>query len=217
MVAKGLLFLSNHQALDGHWSMHQFNLHARKKVKKDGVDVYEYAPDKSSPGTSRQNDVAGTGFGLLPFLAAGHTQLPVPGSKFDYSKNVAAAQRWLMKKQEKDGSYSTEMYSHAIATIAMCESYGLGASNELKVSAQRAIWFIENSQDPGGGGWRYGPKQPGDTSVTGWQLMALKSGQMSGLSVRPRHCGRSRSTWTPAKARTRAATATWPAAARRRR
>ena len=39
------------------------------------------------------------------------------------------------------------------------------------------------AQDPAGGGWRYSPREAGDTSVTGWQLMALKSGQMAGLDV----------------------------------
>src|SRR5262249_43288969 len=43
--------------------------------------------------------------------------------------------------------------------------------------------FIAVAQDNAGGGWRYAPKTPGDTSVTGWELMAIKSGQMSGLSV----------------------------------
>src|SRR5262249_1783354 len=32
-------------------------------------------------------------------------------------------------------------------------------------------------------GWRYQPRQSGDTSVVGWQVMGLKSGQMSGLNV----------------------------------
>ncbi len=41
------------------------------------------------------------------------------------------------------------------------------------------------AQDPAGGGWRYNPREPGDTSVTGWQLMALKSGQMAYLIVNP--------------------------------
>ena len=91
---------------------------------------------------------------------------------------------YLIKKQDKDGYYGGDMYAHGIATIAMCEAYGLTADNLLKLSAQKAIWYIENSQDPAGGGWRYGPRQPGDTSVTGWQLMALKSGQMAGLTIK---------------------------------
>src|SRR5262249_2155859 len=52
----------------------------------------------------------------------------------------------------------------------------------LKASAQMALDYIVRAQHDGGG-WRYAPRQAGDTSVTGWQLMALKSGQMAGLSV----------------------------------
>ena len=34
------------------------------------------------------------------------------------------------------------------------------------------------------GGWRYGPqKSPGDLSISGWQIMAIKSAQMAGLDV----------------------------------
>jgi hypothetical protein len=36
-----------------------------------------------------------------------------------------------------------------------------------------------------GGGWRYRARQPGDTSVVGWQFMALKSGHMAYLQVDP--------------------------------
>ncbi len=184
MVARGLQFLVNHQAPDGHWSMHEFDRHARKLVKKGNVEGYEYARDKSDPQTQRNNDTAGTAFGLLPFLAAGHTQNPVKDSKFDYSKSVKLGLNYLMKKQDREGYFGGDMYAHPLATIAMCEAYGLTADNALKASAQRAIQYIENAQDPIGGGWRYGPKQPGDTSVTGWMLMALKSGQMSGLTVK---------------------------------
>jgi hypothetical protein len=50
-------------------------------------------------------------------------------------------------------------------------------------AAQRALNFIVSAQDSAGGGWRYEPRQPGDLSVAGWQLMALKSGMMAGLAV----------------------------------
>jgi len=51
--------------------------------------------------------------------------------------------------------------------------------------AQRALDYIVAYQHKEGGGWRYSKGSPGDLSVTGWQLMALKSGQMSGLKVPP--------------------------------
>jgi hypothetical protein len=68
----------------------------------------------------------------------------------------------------------------------MCEAYGLTQDPKLKRSAQAAVNFIVKAQDPTGGGWRYAPRQAGDTSVVGWQVMALKSAQMSGLDVPPR-------------------------------
>ncbi len=45
--------------------------------------------------------------------------------------------------------------------------------------------FIVKTQIPIEGGWRYQgvPTEGGDTSVAGWQIMALKSGIMAGLDV----------------------------------
>jgi hypothetical protein len=50
-------------------------------------------------------------------------------------------------------------------------------------AAQKAIDFIQAAQHKPTGGWRYQPNQPGDTSVFGWQVAALRSAQMAGLTV----------------------------------
>jgi hypothetical protein len=178
-VAKGLEWLALHQSQDGRWSLHEFYQHAREKPRPAGK-VFRC---NCEAGTANRNDVAATGFGLLPFLGAGITHKPGKPTQKDYSKTVEGAINWLIGKQSQDGSYSGDMYAHGIATIAMCEAYGLTSDPRIKLSAQRAINFIVYAQDSAGGGWRYSPKQAGDTSVTGWQLMALKSGQMAGLSV----------------------------------
>jgi hypothetical protein len=75
------------------------------------------------------------------------------------------------------------MYTHGLATICLTEAFGLSGDKQVGAAAQQAINFIVAAQDPAGGGWRYDPKQPGDTSAVGWQVMALKSGMMAGLSV----------------------------------
>ena len=69
------------------------------------------------------------------------------------------------------------MYSHGLATIALCEAYGLTGDRQVGQAAQGAVNFILNAQNAADGGWRYNPRDPGDTSVVGWQLMALKSAQ----------------------------------------
>ncbi|HEY7426899.1 MAG TPA: prenyltransferase/squalene oxidase repeat-containing protein, partial [Gemmataceae bacterium] len=179
-VASGLEWLALHQAQDGHWSLHECDRCARDKPRPAG----KISKCNCEPGSTHRSDVAATGFGLLPFLAGGitHRAGKTPTNK-DYTKTVEGAINWLMSKQGKDGSYTSDMYAHGIASIAMCEAYGLSSDPRVKLSAQRALNFIASAQDPAGGGWRYAPRQVGDMSVTGWQLMALKSGQMSNLSV----------------------------------
>jgi hypothetical protein len=67
--------------------------------------------------------------------------------------------------------------------MAVCEAYGLTRDKGLRRPAERAIRFIVQSQNKLDGGWRYYLGQPGDTSVFGWQLFALRSASLAGLDV----------------------------------
>jgi hypothetical protein len=178
-VGLGLKFLAVHQGDDGRFSMDAFHTYAREKP---GLAGKRFTCNCSGQGM--RNDTAGTAFGVLPFLAAGVTHRNANRMKEDYTKNVDAALRFLMLHQDaKTGDLGGGMYAHGLATIALCEAYGLTADSSLKASAQKAVDFIVSAQDPAGGGWRYTPRSGGDTSVVGWQVMALKSAQMSGLKV----------------------------------
>lgn len=83
-----------------------------------------------------------------------------------------------------------DMYTQGICTIALCEVYALSRDQKLKQPTQMAVNFIINAQDPNGGGWRYQPGQKGDTSVVGWQIMALKSAKIAKLVVPPKTVGK---------------------------
>src|ERR1019366_8133330 len=137
-------------------------------------------PDKDRGAES--NDVAATALGLLPLLAAGKTHKPA--AKNEYDKVIDKGLKFLMRSQDqKTGYFGVSMYAHGLATIAMCEAYGLSQDPALRRYAQGGINLIVNAQHEGGG-WRYGPsKQPGDLSVAGWQIMSLKSGQMAGRDL----------------------------------
>jgi hypothetical protein len=183
-VARGLEWLALHQSPDGSWSLDEYHRWSRRTLKDT-----DYFADPRLTGKGPKNDIAGTAFGVLPFLAAGITNKPVNKKGQDaeeankYVKTVDKALRYLMTKQGKDGKLGAGMYEHGLATIALCEAYGLTSDPVLKRHAQEALNFVVKAQDPAGGGWRYQPRERGDTSVVGWQVMALKSGQMSGLSV----------------------------------
>ena len=159
-VTRGLRWLARVQSADGRW-------------KLDGN-----FPDKGNP-----NDAAGTALGVLPFLAAGFTHRPSKVNDFD--KPIDKAIKYLVSIQDKKtGSFARDMYAHGICTIAICEAFGLSQDYALRKPAQLAIGHIVAAQHAGGG-WRYQPGQAGDTSVSGWQIMALKSGLMAGLEVPP--------------------------------
>ena len=70
-------------------------------------------------------------------------------TSIDYSKTVKAGLDFLIAKQGKDGYFGGSMYSHGIATIAICEAYGMTSDPTLKAPAQKAIRFIETAQDVG--------------------------------------------------------------------
>jgi hypothetical protein len=157
-VVAGLIWLKRNQTADGRWLL-------------DG--------NFKDRGTA--NDIAGTAFGLLPLLGAGKTHKAAKGN--DYDKPVEKGLLYLIRKQDrKTGNFGGGMYAHGLATIAMCEAYGLTQDPALRRPAQMAVNYIVRAQHSGGG-WRYAPGQAGDTSVVGWQVMALKSAQMSGLDV----------------------------------
>jgi hypothetical protein len=66
--------------------------------------------------------------------------------------------------------------------MAVCEAYGMTQDQSIRRMAQSALDYLAKAQHPAGG-FRYRPGEPGDTSVTGWCLQALKSGTMAGLNV----------------------------------
>jgi hypothetical protein len=171
-VSRGLRWLSRQQFPDGRWRLEEF----------PKVDDRR----SSSPGATR-SDTAATSLALLPFLGAGQT--PRRGI---YRDNVARGLRWLLSVQKDDGDLrhdspsNTAMYAHGQAAIVLCEAFVCSGGDEvLRAPAQKSIDFIVAAQHPDGG-WRYEPGEAGDTSVLGWQLMALQSAKNAGLHV-PQH------------------------------
>lgn len=167
-VSRGLKFLARHQSADGSWSLNRFNRVSGCDGQCDGAGNLE-------------SDMAATAMALLPFLGAG--QLHTGG---EYASTVFRGLKWIVERQSANGDLRGDgrgrMYAHAQAAIALCEAYALSRDEQLHEPAQRALDFIIKAQHEAGG-WRYEPKQPGDTSVVGWQVMALRSGQMGYLVV----------------------------------
>lgn len=168
-VRRGLRWLAAHQRDDGSW---HFNHHGPA------------CPELCDNPGSVSSTTGATAIALLPFLGAGHTHL-----EGDYLEVVRAGlyylgSRMLATPHGGDLQEGT-MYAQGLSTIALCEAFAMTDDPGLLKPCQRAVDFIVYAQDKQGGGWRYFPGQPGDTTVMGWQLMALRSGEMAYLSVPP--------------------------------
>jgi hypothetical protein len=172
-IDRGLEFLSRHQSPDGSWALGNFG---------QGKPGYE------NDTAELQSNTAATGLALLAFLGAGYDHYDD-----QYQGQVRRGLDYLLKNQRPNGDLfvpmddesnkSVWLYSHGIATIALCEAFGMTGDTQLREPAQKAIDFIVGAQNAERGGWRYTPGRESDTSVSGWQLMALKSGELAGLTV----------------------------------
>jgi len=137
-------------------------------------------------GASVENREAATGLALIAFQGAGYT--PQGDPQHDFTKLTSKAWRALLRKQKEDGSFfhtgrsNSQLYTHAICTIALCELYGMTRDSRYQAPAQRAVDYCLKVQSAEGG-WRYFPGSGSDLSVTGWFVMALQSARMAGIVV----------------------------------
>jgi hypothetical protein len=101
--------------------------------------------------------------------------------------------KWLLAAQGPDGAFTNypgSLYNEALGALALSEAYAFSHNPQLKAAAENVVRYLvaaqkTNPMSTGRWGWRYTPggDSMADTSVTGWVVMALKSAQLSGLSV----------------------------------
>jgi hypothetical protein len=175
-VDAALKWFAAHQLPDGGWTT-----------------LFEQCPScqgkcgNSATFINRCDDPASsTALALLPFLARGYTHRDGPYKEV-VERGLALLARTVVENEGR--AYETRNdhggYVQALTAITLGEAYGMSQDERLAGPAQLALNFIQESQDPVGGGWMYSPKQPGSTSVTAFMLMALKSGHMAQLEINP--------------------------------
>jgi hypothetical protein len=164
-VTHGLAYLARNQEPDGRWTF---------------IDEENELSEKRP---ANKDDMGLTGLAVLCFLAADEH----PGKPGPYQQAVTDGLAYLLARQKSDGDLRGEgdMYSHGIATLAMGEAAVMSRDPKYGEPAVKGARFIVAAQNRLTGGWRYVPGSGGDTSVLGWQIMALYSVSRMGIDIPP--------------------------------
>jgi len=176
-VLAGLRWLVKVQQPDGAWHF-------------SGTTFPQSAPKRL------EDPLAATAMALLAFHGYGVTSNSRHPLLNEFARPVRRGWEWLLKQQNPDGSFFTpsaspnnhRFYTHGFCTIALCELLAMTREESLREPAQKAIDYCVRHQSIRRGGWRYLPdrfSEQSDVSVTGWIVLALKSGQAAGLTVPP--------------------------------
>lgn len=171
-VEAALKWFSEHQWSDGGW---RFDLAACPRCNGACRDA-----------GSNNSSTAATGLALLCYLGAGYTH-----QEGEYKEQVLRGLLFLQDKMVVsshggDLRGGDTMYAQGIATLALTEAYAMTHDRDFRESAGQAIQFILDAQYDDGG-WRYAPNWEaparGDTTVTGWQVAALRSASLTDIEL----------------------------------
>lgn len=170
-VELALRWLADHQQRDGAWS---FDL---SRAPCDG----RCNDGRKNPDQLPTPPTAATGLALLAFLGAGYTHEEGP-----YTKTVADGLYYL-RGQMRPAQLGADlqmgsMYGHGIATLAVVEAASMTGDPELREMAIELVQFMLAARHPSSS-WGYTPGAPGDITLTGWQLMALKGARRLEISM----------------------------------
>jgi len=179
-ILRSLDWFTNNQKSDGHW----------EGPTGAGKDRFT--------GKGADHDLAATGMAMLAYMGWGAKH----NEDGPFQKPLEKAVNWMAHRVDENGDMrpfkgANYMYDQGIAAIALAEAYSLTKDPRLKPLVERIVGFTIRAQSPiekkgrrtYGGGWRYRPygeqgyHDRGDTSVTGWQVMALKSAKLGGIDV----------------------------------
>jgi hypothetical protein len=172
-VESALRWLAANQEADGHWDA---NRHGA------GKETLVLGHDRQRAGV--QANTGMTALAVLAFMGAGNTH-----EKGQFNEQVRQGLQYLLNSQARDGNLAGEatlfarMYCHGMAAFALAEAYAMTGDDRLQPAVQAAVQYTIRAQRKNSGGWRYQPGDLGDTSQTGWQLMALRSAEICGETM----------------------------------
>ena len=176
-VELALKWLAAHQRPNGSWSF---------DLTLDPCDG-KCADSRKSKDTPTPATAA-TGLALLSFLGAGYTH-----QSGTYAQTIRRGLYYLRDAAgQAHHGYDFQqgsMYGQGIALMALSEALYMTTSEDGKRDSnlfhlvELGANFTDGAQHDSGS-WGYVPGSPGDTTLTGWQVLSLVAAARNGVSLR---------------------------------
>lgn len=141
---------------------------------------------KSQNEKGSWNDNVGSEPGVVGLCVAAFLAHGEDPNNGPYSKHIRLGIDYILSQQnEKNGYIGSSMYTHAFATKALAESYGVLDNPKIAPALQKAVELIVSAQKRNRfGAWRYTPEsRDADTTVTGCQMVTLFAARNAGIAV----------------------------------
>ena len=172
-------WFSAHQNEEGYWSASGFAYNSSRKgaVATHGSEREGFGDPATDSGVAGA-DLSVTSLSLLTYLAAGYDH------KEGYFKPaVRAGLLWMRANHGLDGwPIARGVRDHALATIALCEAYGLSGDQVLKRLATEAANQLLKLQ-LSYSGWGENSWGTADIISTCYAVMAIKTAKLAGIEV----------------------------------
>lgn len=164
-----------------------------KSVNRALAYLAKVQRDDGSYPAQLDRNVGVASLATMAYLSKGYTPEVGP-----YAKQIDRGVDFVLDGAQKNGLIAGPgrshgpMYSHCIATLMLSEVSGMvgpGRQKRIDKVLAGALRLILDAQKvpkvaPFVGGWRYQPhSRDADISLTGWALMALRSGRGNGAQV----------------------------------
>ena len=180
-VEASLRWFKRHQSPDGKWDAVKYPDNCTEGAKCEPGTYSQYAKGENNV------HAAMTGYALLCYLGAGYDH-KTPNK---YKSVVKKGLDYLLTTQKPDGMFGERNYEHPVGVMALAEAYAMTGDPALRGPAQKGVDMILARQNRGAGGkeydrlgWDYTtPTKRNDNSITGWNIMALKSALAGGLNI----------------------------------
>lgn len=160
---------------------------AEAAVKRALIWLKRNQNNDGSWGESKNQVVGLTGLAVLTYLAHGETT-----QSQEFGDTVQRALQFLMAKQNEKGEFikpepggGSTAYSHAIATYAISEAYGMMKIPGLKPSMEKAVDVLIKGQSAQGG-YDYGfvtTSTREDVSLEAWCCQAMQAAKIAGAKT----------------------------------